>query len=458
MTKYGFKVVMPDLDELTKAGFGKVAHIPAIFDSEPGYARLPSRFLIDRALGVWDPQGRGAKPNPRLPSRRTIRNLADWLVNALEWAEERGVDLVHADYSADLIGRYQDEMLKGIWSGTGNPLSGRTIDVRVDAVIQYQMWCADKGHRGQFSLPTVTRTHSSASFRQSHGHEARPVQARRGKVRESKRDLSFPSEAEISVWRSCIYQRPVIGATEGLMVDHVLTTAIRREELACWRIDTLPLDPQEWNIINPMQPLEEQQVAVVINRGTKGREYYIDEFGDKVGPKDTILVPLTLARDIHNYRNGARLIALKVATKNIRNPSRARKIVDESVHLYLNPTTGKRYTGAQIYEFWTRPGKPKHWSPHRGRDWWACQYLLRSMRHHANLIGQLAKADISNSADTLIKALRDTAQTVIQLEIRPQLRHSSSATTEIYLEWLFNQLRLPLNVLQILHEQPGSDP
>lgn len=60
MMEYGFKLVYPKVDELTAAGFGKVAHIPAIFDSEPGYARLPSRFLIDRALGVWDPSFRGA--------------------------------------------------------------------------------------------------------------------------------------------------------------------------------------------------------------------------------------------------------------------------------------------------------------------------------------------------------------------------------------------------------------
>ena len=76
---YGFKVVMPDAGALTAAGFEKVAGVPAIFDSEPGYARLPSRFLIDRALGVWDPVSRGAKPNPKRPTRVSMKNYAHWL-------------------------------------------------------------------------------------------------------------------------------------------------------------------------------------------------------------------------------------------------------------------------------------------------------------------------------------------------------------------------------------------
>ena len=97
MPDYGFKLVIPDPEDLTKAGFGKVAHVPVIFDSEPGYSRLPNRFLIDRAVGVWDPKWRGARPNPHTPSRVSIKNFGYWLCNALEWAEIRGIDLMTCD-------------------------------------------------------------------------------------------------------------------------------------------------------------------------------------------------------------------------------------------------------------------------------------------------------------------------------------------------------------------------
>lgn len=38
--------------------------------------------------------------------------------------------------------------------------------------------------------------------------------------------------------------------------------------------------------------------------------------------------------------------------------------------------------------------------------------------------------------------------TVIQMEIKPQLRHASSRTTEIYLHWFFAKMRVPLTMTQ----------
>lgn len=300
--RYGFKVVFPNAQLLTEAGFEKVAHVPAIFDSEPGYARLPSQFLIERALGVWDPMWRGSMPNPRLPSRISLRNFAYRLSNVLEWSEVRGIDLMTADYTTVLIGRYQEEMLRGIWSSRGKSLGADTINAYVQTALDFQMWCADKGHREFFLVPTVTRTYLAASYNNSKSHETKTVESRRGKVRVNKRTLAFPSNNEIKAWRQRIYDEPVVGGTEGLMVDHILNTGIRRAELSCWRVDSLPLDPKHWQVINPSQPEEVQQVAVEIQFGTKGREFYVDEFGDKVGPRGTIHVPLWLANRIHEYR------------------------------------------------------------------------------------------------------------------------------------------------------------
>ena len=137
----------------------------------------------------------------------------------------------------------------------------------------------------------------------------------------------------------------------------------------------------------------------------------------------------------------------------MRDLVKARRLLDQSVHLYLNPKTGKRYTGAQIYEIWTKVEGPAHWSPHLGRDWWACQYLWQKMQENMALIKQLQSVSSSDVNHPLLHALRDTVQTVIQLEIQPQLRHVSSRTTEIYLQWLFNQLRVPLNLTRQWQEE-----
>lgn len=121
-------------------------------------------------------------------------------------------------------------------------------------------------------------------------------------------------------------------------------------------------------------------------------------------------------------------------------------ILNQSIHLYINPTTGRRYTGSQIYDFWTKVEGPDHWSPHLGRDWWACQYLWQKMQEHTALIQQVQRISNPDVNHPLVRALKDTAQTVIQFDIRPQLRHVNSQTTETYLQWLFNQLRAPLNL------------
>lgn len=446
MPDYGFKVVFPDPKGLIEAGFASVANLPFIFDSEPGYARLPNQFLIDRGLGYWDPKGRGQKRNPIPPSRVSMRNFARWLTNALEWAETRGVDLMAADYSSVLIGRYQKEMLKGIWSTDNRPLAPETVNPRVQIALEYQMWAADKGLREPFLIPTVTATYVAGSHNNSKSHEIRLVQSRKGKVKVNKRTLSFPSMEEIEAWRKQVNERPGLGSTEGLIADVILNTAIRREEAACWRVDTLPLDPTVWKIVNPDQPEEFQSVLVTLKYGTKGKEYGIDVHGDKIGPEGTIHVPLWIARRIHHYRNKDRLLALKLLLKKGRTAEAQRRILQQAVHLFIHPKTGERYTGDQIYTFWTRVAGPAHWSPHMGRDWWACRYLEERMRQHTDLIQQILQTPNVSSDHPMVLALRDTAQTVIQLEICPQLRHANARTTEIYLLWLFSKLRVPLTM------------
>ncbi|EKD98364.1 MAG: hypothetical protein ACD_23C00473G0003 [uncultured bacterium] len=452
MPSYGFKLVFPNSEDLTSAGFGKVAHVPAIFDSAPGYARLPSRFLIDRALGVWDPASRGTKLNPHPPSRISIKNFGYWLCNALEWAEVRGIDLVTCDYTTVLLGRYQQEMLKGIWSQSGTPLAAQTVNARVDLALEFQTWCADKGFRDPFLVPTQIRTYFAGSHSNSKSHEAKTVTSRKGKVRANKHTLAFPADEEITSWRKRVYAQPILGATQGLMVDHILETAIRREELSAWRVDTLPLDRNDWQIVNPHQPEEKQLVALMIDKGTKGREFYVDEHGDKIGPRGNIQVPLTLCKRIDEYRDTERKFALKHVTRGVRDLGKAKRLIDKTVHLYLNPKTGTRYTGDQIYRFWKKAGGPKYWSPHLGRDWWACQHLWQEMREYTALIKQVQGLNTLDGEHPLMRSLKDTVVQVIQLEIQPQLRHVSSATTEIYLQWLFNQLRVPLNLTRMWHE------
>ncbi|AMK78806.1 MULTISPECIES: hypothetical protein [Methylomonas] len=223
-----------------------------------------------------------------------MRNYADRLANFLDWCELRSLDPMTVDYKRDLIGRYQKEMLTGIWSRDNRPLSERTINVRVETAADYLSWMADKALRVPFSIPKITRPIVINNPKNSRGHLPKEIGAREGRLRETERHLTFPEDEEIVAWLKRLYAKEGSGSTVGLIAELVLETGIRREEAACWRMDTLHRDPTKWRIVNPKSVTDDQAVVVTLRYGTKGKEYGRDH-GDKIGPSGEILVPYPMA-------------------------------------------------------------------------------------------------------------------------------------------------------------------
>jgi hypothetical protein len=449
---YGYQTVYADHAFLAAAGYEKVARFPCIFDSRPGYHRLGSQFLIDRGLGLWNPGTRGKQISPIPPSSKSLKNYANRLCNFLEWCEVRELDLICIDYSQDIIGRYQTEMLKGVWSRDNRPLSPRTINVRVEAAIDFVTWMADKGLRAQLSVPKVIRAYPAGDTISPFWHQTKQVEARLGKIKPSKRRILLPSNSAISAWYEKLASRPVRGVTEALIAELIIETAIRREEAACWRVDTLPMNPEEWRVLNPQADKRHQSILVELRYGTKGKEYGRDH-GDKIGPAGVIRIPLLLAEKLDEYRKFDRAKALSIAVRKGRTTEEQRRIRDETVHLFLSPLTGYRYTGDNIYEFWRSVERPNGWSPHRGRDYWACTILWRRLEMHRKLLESALNADVD---EVVLQAIQNNALSVIQLEIQPQLRHSSKETSIIYLQWLFDRLGINLNLHETWTEEMGE--
>lgn len=448
---FGYQVIFGDQEFLTKAGFGKVAHLPFIYDSRLRYHRLANRFLIDRGLGLWDPARRGRDQSVLSPSAATMKTFADRLANFLEWCEVRAIDPLFAEYKRDLIGRYQTEMSKGIWAKDGAGLAARTINARVGIACELLNWAADKGLRAPFDIATTTKILKGSNPRSSVGHLTREVEARKGKMRESKRRLGFPEERDIDAWLKRIYVER--GQTAGLMCETILETAVRREEMACWRVDTLPLDPAQWEIPNPDAAAEHQAVFVDIVFGAKGHEYGRDQH-DKIGPAGTIRVPRLLAHKLHEYRSKVRPKSLLLAIRQGKTRAEQERIRADCVHLFLNPATGLRYSGQAIYDIWRSVERPRGWSPHLARDFWACSVLWQRMEQQRQLLRHALKSGVD---ETALQALQSNALSVIQLEIQPQLRHASHGTTMIYLQWLTDRLGMNLNLHQRWADELGGD-
>lgn len=296
--RYSFRVTYPIPAILDEHGFGRVADVPFIQDSSLNYHQLGSRFLIDRALAKWPKPARAITPI-------TLKTLAAALCNYLDWCDARAVDPVVAEYLPILIRRYQREMTEGIWSASGDGLSPITINQRIDVALEFQQWTADKGLRPELDIPTKTITRERHSKGSGGRMETEDVEVRKGKMRVPKRHLGMPSEEAVGAWLQRIYSRPVLGATEGLICETVLETAIRKSEVAALRKEFLPDDPGDWPIVDRAVAPEHQMLFVTIRYGTKGPEYGADH-GDKIGPEQTIKMPMKLAMRLHHYRNTER--------------------------------------------------------------------------------------------------------------------------------------------------------
>lgn len=437
-----FRVVYPTRSFLESKGFGRVAHLPFIFDHRPRYHRLANQFLIDVGLGEWSIATRGRNETKTVaPSSVTMKNYAAWLANYLEYCQTRGMAPLQADYLIEINQTYQGEMLAGSWSRDNEPLSAKTVNLRVEVACMFQLWAVDKGLREPFHIPTVRKTYAIDSPRNSGAAVQKIVEARRGKVRENKRRLGFPNEDIIGAWLQRVYTR---SRTEGLVCETILETAIRRAEAAAWRVDTLPTDLQNWHVVNRDRPLEHQSVLVSIQFNTKGREYGFNH-GDKIGPEGKIHLPMPLALKLHEYRKKVRPKILTKALRMAKNAREAEAIRRNTVHLFLNPKTGERYTGQQIYDIWTsrRVECPRGWSPHLGRDFWACSILWKHIKEQQQLVDQAIKNEADPAA---LKILSLDIEGFIERVIKPQLRHVSRETTLIYLQWVSDRLHINLNL------------
>jgi len=420
-----FSLVYGDVKLVADAGFGKVAHIPHILDSDHVYHRLGSKYLNERGIGHWNPENRFTPCTA--PTDRSIKDYGDWLINFLEWAETRKIKLHQCEYQTHLIDRYQAEMLSGKWSRDGKALSGTTVNLRVQEACNFLKWMADKELRTAFDVPyTVGRAQQETPLRKRR-HASKQ---RRGKAQPKKKLLRIPTDDEIAKFLASIY----VGCDEvyGLMCETVLVCALRREEIHCWRVDTLDPNPVNWVINDKTAPPPQQRVQVTIKYGAKGGDFGLDN-GDKVGPERNVWIPLGHAYRLHNYYMKGRNNALRKSINKKRSVDEKKQSIKSNVHLFLEEKTGLRVSYSQFYHAWKSGDLPyKEWTPHFARDWWACSVLWKAMQEYKVLL------NLPSQVSSVLLTMH--AITVIQIQISPALGHASEETTMTYLHWISDML------------------
>lgn len=374
----------------------------------------------------------------KIPTAKSMKTYADWLVNFLEWADRRNIDLLACDYATHVNGMYQEEMLKGYWSHRGNELSPNTVNARVNQACDFLNWMVHTGKRSApYRIPTSTITIQIGSATSAAGYMGKVNESRKGKVKQKQRHIQMPTRAQMRTWLAEVHSNN--DRAIGLMCETIVRSGMRREEVVCLRVDTLPLERGKWLVVNGHEAPENQQVRISIKYGTKGQVYGVDH-GDEVGPERTLLIPLTLAEAWHDYRSNERVSAFGQWVKGFRGAAWATRASD-SVHLFLRPD-GARYKGKKLYDGWKKAKSPlaktARWSPHVGRHWWACMVLWEELKKYETI------TDLNS--ETKAALVGDAALSIIRLQIQPQLGHADTQTTMLYLRWVMGMLSLPIKL------------
>jgi integrase len=430
-----YTVNFPTPDGEFEKRYPALLKVPYIRYPDLSYHRLASRYLVERAVHGWVPEHRkgfGAKTHL---ARKSLKTYAEALIDFLQYSDRFKVNLKTCGYSKDIFNGYQKRMLAGNWPLTDKGVHGSTPESRVQQACEYLSWMAEKGFREPFQIPYESVSvnllgHHHAAWNSS----TKVTRARVGRLQRHETALTMPTDEAVRSWLREIRTRyePVWE----LMCESVPLTAMRREEIVCLRVDSLPEDKKLWRIPNIFAPETHQKVLISIVYGCKGPDYGVDRHGDKIGKERTIEVPLPLANKWHEYRRTSRNEAFAKWMAGSNGSARKRR-AEQCVHLFLDPTTGARITGKRLYDIWTSVERPHGWHPRAGRHWWACSTLWRAV---SKWLGPNSRAVITDDMTDQISL------NVIDLVIRPQLGHTSKETTMIYLRWVRSMVSIPLSL------------
>lgn len=424
MSNSNFYVFRPDEKLLKSRGFSSIAHVPAIFNEEWIYQPEASRFLRERAIPSIADVECGAIRTIRRPTRASLNTFAAQIVNFLEWCAARGKDWKTVHYDSDIVAGYEQEMASGSFTSDGQPLQNSTINQRVDTACGFLVWASKKELRIPFSLPTVTRRYRRPSSSSTHAQFVEST-TRTNKRRLKPRTLRIPTDEETRKWLNSVQVR--YGRTKSLMIDVVLQTGVRRQEVVEWRIDTLSSDENQWRV----SPVASTRVLVTIEYGTKGPKSLVHN--TEIGPPRNIIVPIALAKRLWHYMEFVRPKLLKKYIKSGKTKAEQdERRRNPPLQLFLSDFSGIAISAQKLYEAWTSaPFLPfDGWSPHLGRHYWACKTLLlelENMRKQSN--------EVQKSSPTFTW-ITGSATDIIQLYIQPQLGHIDKSTTGMYLTWI----------------------
>ena len=393
-------VLFPDKDRLVEHGseFSVLSHIPIVLHPTGAVFTEATDYLRDRALMLWRA---GRKKSP---SAGSVRQTAYNLTNFLDWCGEmdldwRGIERGHDASPKSLVG-YARMMADGRWSDAG-PIARNTIEARLAIALDFLSYSAAAQRKWR------------APF------DAAPILGY-GRVSSSDRRYAVPTRVEVAAWLDRL--RGETHPSQWLMTQMIFEAGLRREEAVALRAHQIP-EPSAFS--------DGAYQHIEIIYGTKGGRDPSDP--DRKGKARTVRVRTEFLERLHLHARNPRERPASVATFRIAHPEG--RVPD---HLFLNPDTGLPYSLAQPNKLFQRaaPLPTTPWTPHMGRHFYACWTLLELLQEESHL-ATLRRGDL------LPSTLKEFGHSSL-LRLKQYLGHASEETTDIYLAWASEHLRINL--------------
>lgn len=392
-------------DELP-VGRKNIAHVPFLIGADGAYLSEINLFLRERALGTWCANDRASAYRVAEPlSENSIDAYSRDLENWVGYMEASGTDWRGLAYQ-DLLDGYDRAQVTGAWSQRGEPLAAATINRRVDRATEFLMWAAYRDLRRPFILGRRPKRDRSGR------RELTDATTRVARHRQNPKRLRLPEEHEVDAWLADVRARS--GATLALCCGVILSTGMRREEVALLRAWQVP----ELESVRPGAP-----ARMPICFGTKGNRQVGDQ--DRKGKPRTLRFEASTLQQLLNYRDLRRPLGMS---------ARRRRGLALTERLFVVPETGHEISPDMIYRAWVNSDRLPYrgFSPHLGRHYFACATLLHLLRLEREIA---LGAEAAGIAVALTHADR-----IIDLYLKPVLGHVSATTTELYLDWLADKL------------------
>ena len=369
-------------------------------------SRLFSRFMRERHAGRWSPEI-GADPRGKVLSLKSIEHVAYCAADFLNWLFARGLRPEDAEYHHVIS--YQLDIRHGRWGSGSGALSPGWANVKADEACTLLRWMAARGYRRAFQVPT-----KKVSWRTRDGKTVYK------EVRVGKEDrctsglelIDLPLERQVADWLEVV--RKLRGRAKSLACRAVVEFGSRKTETCSIEVTAWPKADE----IAKAKNLGKKLVRIQLTKNIKnGRPRAIDfdvEFAQIVrvwidGPRNDLAA-------IYAKRHGV-----------------------EPIQLFLSDAKG--YEGTPIspralYECFKlkRDGGPAVWYPHLGRHYSICHGILKGLQRDAATLDRLPN-------DMPLEWVQRRTAYWVDIQ-RRKSGHVSAQTTEIYTQWIENNLVL----------------